>query len=328
VNSQEPGGALLASVSRSFYLTIKALPRDVRAPIGLAYLLARAADTIADSPQAPAACRLHHLDALREMIRSGADKAGLARLEKEITPPDPSERALIGRLGECLAWLASMPEDDRADIVWVLEKITRGQELDLRRFGGEDGVCELQSAADLDEYTYLVAGCVGEFWTRLCFRRLRHYAALDETRMRLLGVNFGKGLQLVNILRDLPSDLRAGRCYLPLAEAGLHAKQIRRTPLLARPIFESWLARAVKHLDDAYHYIRAINGWRLRYACILPWILGMRTLILLRKTPPLETSVRVKVSRAEVRVLLCKALLGAFSNRALRTVRARLARDF
>src|SRR3989442_1137444 len=61
------GGALLASVSRSFYLSIKALPRDVRAPIGLAYLLARATDTIADSANASAAVRLKHLNAMRDM---------------------------------------------------------------------------------------------------------------------------------------------------------------------------------------------------------------------------------------------------------------------
>ena len=38
---------LLPQVSRSFYLTIRVLPYDLRRPVGLAYLLARAADTIA-----------------------------------------------------------------------------------------------------------------------------------------------------------------------------------------------------------------------------------------------------------------------------------------
>ena len=40
---------LLPQVSRSFYLTIRVLPADLRRPVGLAYLLARAADTIADT---------------------------------------------------------------------------------------------------------------------------------------------------------------------------------------------------------------------------------------------------------------------------------------
>ena len=41
--------SLLKSVSRSFYLTLSILPAGMRDPVGLAYLLARAADTIADT---------------------------------------------------------------------------------------------------------------------------------------------------------------------------------------------------------------------------------------------------------------------------------------
>src|ERR1051325_5544818 len=40
---------ILKRVSRSFYLTIKAVPASVRRQIGVAYLFARAADTIADT---------------------------------------------------------------------------------------------------------------------------------------------------------------------------------------------------------------------------------------------------------------------------------------
>ena len=40
---------LLKSTSRSFYPTLKYLPKKVRGQIGLLYLLARVADTIADS---------------------------------------------------------------------------------------------------------------------------------------------------------------------------------------------------------------------------------------------------------------------------------------
>ena len=42
-------GNLLPQVSRSFYLTLAILPPAVRTQVGLAYLFARAADTIADT---------------------------------------------------------------------------------------------------------------------------------------------------------------------------------------------------------------------------------------------------------------------------------------
>ncbi|MEE9249206.1 MAG: squalene/phytoene synthase family protein, partial [Dehalococcoidia bacterium] len=40
---------ILKSVSRAFYLTLRILPGGLRESVGLAYLLARAADTIADT---------------------------------------------------------------------------------------------------------------------------------------------------------------------------------------------------------------------------------------------------------------------------------------
>ena len=140
----------------------------------------------------------------------------------------------------------------------------------------------------------------------------------------MLGVNFGKGLQLVNILRDLPADLKAGRCYLPLAEFGLDLDGVNQMPLLGRAIFESWLTQAETHLDSAYRYIRALSNWRLRYACILPWVLGVQTLILLREKPPLENPGRIKVSRNEVRWALWKAGFWASSNFLLQRERDRL----
>ena len=60
---------LLRDVSRSFYLTLRVLPGPIRKPIGLAYLLARTTDTIADTELVPPAQRLEALRALRERIQ-------------------------------------------------------------------------------------------------------------------------------------------------------------------------------------------------------------------------------------------------------------------
>src|SRR5689334_12842529 len=60
--------SLLKQVSRSFYLTLRVLPNAIRPQIGLAYLLARATDTIADTEIVPVADRLQALHALRQRI--------------------------------------------------------------------------------------------------------------------------------------------------------------------------------------------------------------------------------------------------------------------
>src|SRR6185503_14463042 len=59
---------LLKAVSRSFYLTMRVLPAKIRPQFGLAYLLARATDTIADTEIVPVAQRLEALRDLRERI--------------------------------------------------------------------------------------------------------------------------------------------------------------------------------------------------------------------------------------------------------------------
>jgi len=220
--------ALLRRVSRSFYLSVAVLPRAVRPTIGLAYLLARASDTIADTRLIDRASRVTHLETLRTAL--GETDASVATLVGATAPSQAlaSERALLERLPECLRAYRALPAPDRGRVCAVLSTIIEGQIQDLRVFPGEDEgkLAALETAEDLDRYTYLVAGCVGEFWTEVHVAhrpRLRHW---DLPRMRALGVRLGKGLQLTNVLRDLPRDVRLGRCYLPrqdLARLGLRA---------------------------------------------------------------------------------------------------------
>ncbi len=329
----ELGGELLASVSRSFYLTIRFLPAAMRAPVTLAYLLARTSDTIADESAAPVPLRLKHLRAFRDgldAIQSGATPDA-GSLREDIVPADPGERHLIAKAGRCLEWLAATAPADREEIVSVLRKIIHGQALDLERFGEPARLQALRTGDELDEYTYLVAGCVGEFWTRLCFMHLPGYSRLARDDMDGLGRNFGKGLQLVNILRDLPADLKAGRCYLPadeLAALGRAPDSLLDAPREARPVFSRWLLIARGHLGEGAHYIENAANARIRFACFLPWYLGMRTLALISAQPPLETGRRLKVCRSEVYGVMALAVCAAFSNGTLRAVRRRLEAAF
>src|SRR5204863_9598771 len=127
-----------------------------------------------------------------------------------------AERALLVRCNASMDVLRALDLADLELVRTVLDTILSGQELDLMRFAGasERHLVSLSTDAELDDYTYRVAGCVGEFWTRICRAHLFPKAKLDDAWMLAQSVRFGKGLQLVNILRDLPADLRLGRCYL------------------------------------------------------------------------------------------------------------------
>ena len=310
------GGPLLAAVSRSFSLSINLLPEPLRGPISLGYLLARALDTIADGADAaPVEARLGHLRAVLEMLKYGPDPAALRVIAKDLAPRQThaGERELLTKLAPLLAWYESLEGADRWDLGRTLARIGYGQELDLRRFGGgkpEEPAGEvraLATAAETQEYAYLVAGSAGEFWTRLCERHLSGYAKLPGEEMLARGKRLGQGLQLVNILRDLPRDLAAGRCYLPaedLAADGLTADDLVKEPARARPLLAKWRAATVDHLDAGWQYVQAIRASKLRYAVALPALLAVRTLEKLAKTSPLETDVPVKVDRATLKRLM------------------------
>jgi len=301
--------ALLRSVSRSFYLSIRFLPRQLRKPIALAYLLARTTDTVADTSQIPVTVRMETLRLLSDGIQGTASRDVVADLTASFISlqENTSDRQLLEALPDCLFWLNRMEHADRNDIRIVLGQITRGQMLDLERFGDPREVRALGTAADLDEYTYLVAGCVGEFWTRLCFRHVHNFANRSEDEMLALGKRYGMALQLINVLRDAGADLRAGRCYFPeyeLNAAHLSASQILSEPERFQPIYRMWLEKAETGLQCGIEYSHAIRNRRVRAATVLPALIGARTLALLNAAGPMALQRTVKVPRGEVRAMI------------------------
>jgi farnesyl-diphosphate farnesyltransferase len=303
---------LLRGVSRSFYVSIRLLPAPLREPIAVAYLLARASDTVADTTDLSSAGRSGNLETLAAAIE-GRIPAPLAAasLAASFAPlqHDPDERKLIMTLPHCLAWLGELAPADRDDVRKVLSHITHGQALDIERFTQGAPITALATAAQLDEYTYLVAGSVGEFWTDLCFRHLPAFATLPQQQMRELGRCYGMGLQLVNILRDAGEDLAAGRCYFPgdeLAAAGLDPQSVPREPALFEPVWRHWLGLAQQGIESGMQYADAVRSRRVRAASAMPALIGTRTLALVRANGPLIRQQKVKVPRREVRLLMAR----------------------
>ena len=301
--------AILRSVSRSFYLSIRFWPQLLREPITLAYLFARATDTVADTTRVPGTVRMEVLKMFSDGILGKASREMVVNQIASFVPlqENAAERTLLDSLPDCLGWLEQIERADRDDIRAVLEKITHGQMLDLHRFNDATKVRALETAADLDEYTYLVAGCVGEFWTRLCFRHLGDFASLIQDEMLALGRRYGMGLQLINVLRDAGTDLRAGRCYFPndeLRAIGLSAAQILSGSDRLQPIYQRWMDKAQDGLACGMQYSRAIRNRRVRAATVLPALIGARTLALLRQAGASALRQTIKVPRREVRAMV------------------------
>ena len=132
-------GDLLKNVSRSFYLTLRVLPDGMREPVGLAYLLARAADTIADTALVAPERRAALLTVLRDEIERLGDGAALSRALEDVTrmQTDSHEHMLLASMKPMLALLRAQPDADRASIRKVVATLTSGMEFDLRTFPDE-----------------------------------------------------------------------------------------------------------------------------------------------------------------------------------------------
>ncbi|MEC5404190.1 squalene/phytoene synthase family protein [Paraburkholderia sp. MPAMCS5] len=320
-------GPLLKGVSRSFYLTLRILPAGMRDPIGLAYLLARAADTIADTSLIAPERRLQLLLSLRDQVNGVTNDAALFQhMAAEVAgqQSQSDEKVLLASLGPALDVLMQLSVADRKAVREIVSTLTEGMEFDLRTFPDEGSgrIAALREYHELDRYTYLVAGCVGEFWTTMTYAHMPGMLKEAPEIMARRGVRFGKALQLTNVLRDCGNDLRIGRCYLPQAmldqydlspqELLLPANSVR-----ARPLLIDLLRKTLHHFREALDYTLAIPAFsvRLRLACLWPILIGLETLLLLVDNEAwLDPHKVSKVRRNRVYQIIASSLLLVPSN--------------
>jgi farnesyl-diphosphate farnesyltransferase len=294
---------LLKGVSRSFYLSVRFLPRKVRPAIALGYLAARASDTIADANSLEAERRLEVLRQLRAQLFSLDPelKTNLQACAK--CQPDRRERQLLQEIDLVFGRIRALPLEQQDLLREVLEHIIRGQALDIERFEVASSLCALRSKEELEEYIYLVAGSVGEFWTKLCLQQFSAYSRIIASEIISWGIEYGKGLQLVNVLRDFPNDVQSGRSYLPVTDPGSLSKDLRAAQLL----FSEWRSVTAVYLDSGARYVRAIRPARIKFACALPVLIGRETLKKLGTLP--SAGKKVKVSRKRVYWLAILSLI-------------------
>jgi farnesyl-diphosphate farnesyltransferase len=268
--------ALLKRVARSFQLSLRILPAPLRPALSLAYMLARASDTIADASTAPDFQRLALLRGLPDLFPDKSPDLGLSGAERE----------LLNLMPRLLEALKTLPEREEIIAQWRI--ILEGQIFDVERFvasSSETPAAPL-TPEELEKYTYLVAGSVGEFWTRLCFKHVPDYSTKPLEEMLPLARRFGQALQFVNILRDRRSDADAGRIYIP--DERFYVEMQHVTELL----------------QSASEYTVAIHPRALRAACALPLDLANQTVALVAQHP---LGLGVKVPRYKVWLAFVKA---------------------
>jgi farnesyl-diphosphate farnesyltransferase len=274
---------ILPRVSRTFAINIRLLDHTLGDAVRTGYLLCRAADALEDSwPGPPEAVRarftgfvaaLEGDDAAATDLAAGAAAMAAGRDDLE----------LLASLPRVLRVYAALPAAHRDAVRRGVTTLAAGMSRYASRAAGRgDRVPYLDDEAELHDYCYVVAGCVGEMLTRLL---AAEYGLPDDDlqtrRMRLAPV-VGEALQLTNILLDWPADVRRGRCYLPatwLAADGLAPGDLIGAPHRALPGLVTRLeelARAALAQVPDYVTLVPRRHWRYRLFCLWPalWALG------------------------------------------------------
>ena len=211
--------ALLLKTSRTFALTIPMLPEPTRTEVAVAYLLFRIIDTFED---ATAWAPPRRIEALEELI--GLLDEPDARRVTDVTatwmaePPvdHPGYLDLLRFTPGVLSWFRDLGPRPREQLRVHLARSAKGMMEFVGRTRG-DGVLELETLQDLRDYCFAVAGIVGQMLTELFLIGGPPTLAGMADRLRARAVQFGEGLQLVNILKDAKPDAEDGRRYLPRA---------------------------------------------------------------------------------------------------------------
>tara|TARA_R110002096_G_scaffold22070_8_gene71248 strand:+ start:1021 stop:1878 length:858 start_codon:yes stop_codon:yes gene_type:complete len=275
----------------------------MREPVSLGYLLARFTDTIADAPGIDAGLRLELLSQTALVLKGELEGLpGITSISQTLS--HDGERELVSRSAELFDWYREIDERQRDHLSEVILTIIHGQQWDATYFEG-DGVVACESESDLLRYTYWVAGCVGEFWTKVAFTSMgSRFADPEQAESMLMsGRKLGQALQLTNILRDLYEDLPQGRCYLP-GEELLASGWDGSSPVEVADMnesFDKWLGICEQFLEQSDDYVWAVRNPRVRLCTRLPKLLAEKTVRQLRAAGPEKVmSEKVKISRGDV----------------------------
>jgi farnesyl-diphosphate farnesyltransferase len=289
--------------------------------VSLAYLFCRVADTIADTSIFPRCQRLQILQAFRkQFLLNHPSCEDLKQLQAVLFSQRArqEEHQLLYHLPDCFHLFEGLSEVDQQLVRELVLTLTRGMEMDLNYFPGETASTAqaLPDLATLDLYTYYVAGVVGEFWTKIHKVHMQTWQPHEFQTLCALGVRFGKGLQMTNILKDLGKDLSLGRCYLPreqLEQLKVRLEELTKPLAIQRlrPLITQLTWQALDHLDQACQYVLQLprHAVRLRLSCMWPLLFAVQTLeVVCRSEALLCSKARVKISRGTVYRTMCGSI--------------------
>jgi len=194
---QKDAKEMLKKTSRTFNIPINFLDGSLKPAVSSAYLCMRAIDEIEDHPELPSDTKQLLLRRTAVLLREGFDADEYHDL---VAPYQQNLPEVTLRLAD---WIAVCPAEAIRTICHYTAEMADGMAKWAERNWG------VHTKEDLDEYTYYVAGLVGVLLSDLW----KWHANIDTDKE--LAIGYGRGLQIVNILRNQEEDADRGVSYLP-----------------------------------------------------------------------------------------------------------------
>lgn len=191
---------ILKETSRTFYIPISILPSGLQEAVASAYLCMRAIDQIEDDPILDHKTKKRLLQNISLTLQSGVDGFPLDAFSMVFKGQENSLEEVSLRIRE---WSILAPESI-APRIWDATAAMAD-----RMAYWADRNWQIETEADLDRYTFGVAGAVGLLLSDLW----NWYDGTQSNRTQAIG--FGRGLQAVNILRNNSEDLTRGVNFFP-----------------------------------------------------------------------------------------------------------------
>ncbi|HIF50283.1 MAG TPA: squalene/phytoene synthase family protein [Thiotrichaceae bacterium] len=299
---------ILQYVSRTFALTIPQLPEPLCTVVANAYLLCRIADTIEDDKSMSAEQKKEYSELFIAVVKGAETADTFAENLFPLLSPTATvaEHDLIANTAPVIRLTHGFNERQRS----ALERCVKIMADGMVRYQDAETLDGVADQNDMDQYCYYVAGVVGELLTELF---CDHSPEIDAHRneMMKLGVSFGQGLQMTNILKDIWEDHERGACWLPRNVFEKHGVDIpHKKPGKMGEGFNDALIEllgiAHAHVHNALRYTLMIPAKEkgLRKFCL--WALGMSVLTLLkiRQHPDFTDGREVKITRRSVKITI------------------------
>lgn len=250
---------VLKETSRTFYIPITFLKADLKYSVASAYLVLRAIDEIEDHESIQNTTKFDLLMQLSDLFKRPFTQEEYCDI---IAPVKEQLPEVSIRLVD---WIQACPEGSRSLMMETASEMAFG----MAKWAKENW--QVHTKEDLDDYTYYVAGCVGVYLSKLW-----NWSYGQETNEEL-AIEFGRGLQIVNILRNQKED-----------------KEERSVSFVPDDWSRDQLfAYADENLAQADAYIETLNEKSTILFCHLPLAFAHKSLAAMKKGEK-------KMSRAEV----------------------------